>query len=163
VDLAIEIVLFQEWQQESAPAPAGAVVKLRPWSWIVIADGKGANGVMVILYSEANLLEVVLAAQQVGCLADFLNRVQKQANQNAHDGDDYQQFDQCKAATMLHEIRAEFSGARERLIFYGQQSREAYSALSVRTRSFGQPCLLLGRSVWAPAPAWSEPIRLFDQ
>src|SRR5262249_55302166 len=49
IDLAMEIVLLQEGQQECAPAPTGAVVELRPGGRVVVADGESTQRVVVVL------------------------------------------------------------------------------------------------------------------
>src|SRR5262249_55535342 len=59
---------------------------------------KGAQGVVIVVQGQANLLEVVRAAHPRGGLADLLDGRQQQADQDADDGDDHQQLDQRKAA-----------------------------------------------------------------
>src|SRR5262249_16070987 len=58
-------------------------------------------GVVVVVQGEADLFEVVGAAHAVGGLADLLHGGQEQANQDANNGDDDQQFNQGKPASSL--------------------------------------------------------------
>jgi hypothetical protein len=94
VDLLIEIVLFDEWQKEGTPTPAGPLIQLRPRSGIVIPDRKSAQCVMVVLHRQADLSKVALATEQVGGFADLLDRWQEQADQDSDDGNYDEQFDQ---------------------------------------------------------------------
>src|SRR5713101_6813550 len=52
--------------------------------------------VVVVVHRQANLLQVVFAASQVGGLADFLHGRQQHSDQYSDDGDDHEQFDECK-------------------------------------------------------------------
>ncbi len=45
---------------------------------------------------QPDLLQIVRAGHAVGGFADFLHRGQEKANQDGDDGDNHEQFDQCK-------------------------------------------------------------------
>src|SRR5439155_21408011 len=54
--------------------------------------------VVIAVHGEAELLEVVAAFHAVGRLADFLNRRQKQADQDRDDRNDHQKLNKRKTA-----------------------------------------------------------------
>ena len=56
--------------------------------------GKDLVGIMVIVQRHSLLFEIVAALRAPGGLAGRLDRRKQQGNQNANDGDDYQQLDQ---------------------------------------------------------------------
>jgi hypothetical protein len=49
-----------------------------------------------MMNGQADLLEVVAAANALSRLADLLHRRQQQGDQDANDGDDYQKLNQCE-------------------------------------------------------------------
>ena len=55
-------------------------------------------GIVIIVGRQPDLFQVVCAAHAIGSLADFLDRGQQEADQNADDGDDNKQFDQGKGS-----------------------------------------------------------------
>ena len=54
---------------------------------------------MIIVQSQAQLLEIVLAARPSAGFSSRLNRRQQQGDQHADNGNDYQQFNECECAS----------------------------------------------------------------
>src|SRR5207253_6835295 len=75
--------------------PDGGVVPVGP-GVAVVGPGAGqlAVGDFKVVYGQADLVQVVLALQAGGGLADFLHRGQEQPDEDGDDGDDDQQLDQ---------------------------------------------------------------------
>jgi hypothetical protein len=76
---------------------------------------------------EAELLEVVRTLRYHGGLPNFLDRRQKQANQNRNDGNDHEQFDQGKT---LFDIQPGQAHVR---VSFGRGKREK-NAISTKTK-----------------------------
>ena len=74
--------------------------------WMLLARRREfAEGVVVIVQPEAELLEVVGALGPGGGLADLLHRRQQQADQDRNDRDDDEQLDQGKRRPPRREAR----------------------------------------------------------
>ena len=84
------VLLLQERQDHGRPRAA-----VRGW-WVVRAVGQGAVGRVVVVQCQPDLLEVVAALHAPRRLPRRLHRRQQQGDENANDGDDHKQLDQCK-------------------------------------------------------------------
>ena len=87
-----QIILLDVRQDERGPAAAH-----RGGRAGAAAAGEVAEGAVVVVEGEADLLEVVGALQARGRIADLLDGGQQQADQDGDDGDHHQQFDQREA------------------------------------------------------------------
>ena len=74
----------------------------RPPGCVLPADGQRAEGVVVILHGEPELLQVVHALGPPRRLARRLHCRQEQRDQDGDDGDHHQKFDQGEGATFPH-------------------------------------------------------------
>jgi hypothetical protein len=74
---------------------------------------------------EPDLSHVVLAGHASCCLASSLDRRQQQTDQNTDDGNHYQQFDQCKSATLR--------GSREKSVSQRMRTIHKSNLLEIRT------------------------------
>src|SRR2546425_13288329 len=63
------------------------------------AGRKAAVRVMIVVQSEAELFEVILALGACGCLAHLLHGRQKQTDENGDDSNHHQEFDERKTGT----------------------------------------------------------------
>jgi hypothetical protein len=97
-------------EQQGSPTPSGTDVFTIGISGIPRTDvptRKDFKRIMVVVESQANLLEVVLALRPAGRFPSLLNRWQEQRNQDTDDRDDNQQFNQRKptgSTLSSHEI-----------------------------------------------------------
>src|SRR5205085_5857837 len=66
------------------------------------AGREGIVGIVVVVGSQTELLQIVPAAHTVRRFANFLHCWQQQADQNRNDGDDHQQLDQRKPDSTLY-------------------------------------------------------------
>jgi len=55
--------------------------------------------VMIVVQCQSHLLEIVAALGAACCLASGLNGRQQQGDQDADDGDDHQELDECETST----------------------------------------------------------------
>ena len=62
-------------------------------------------GVAVVVDSQAELFEVVLAAHAIGCLAHLLHGRQQEADQDGNDGDHHQELDQRERTASRGEVK----------------------------------------------------------
>ena len=67
---------------------------------VVHPGREAADGIVVVVQRQADLLQVVGALHPIGGLAHLLHRRQQHADQDADDGDDHQQLDQGKSPTL---------------------------------------------------------------
>ena len=94
VELAIEILLFDIWEQQNGPGgKTGISIGMKPAGW------KTAQLVVEIMGAQADLFQIVLAAQATGRFSHFLNGRQKHADQNGNNGNDHQDFDKREGST----------------------------------------------------------------
>ena len=71
-----------------------------------------AVGAVVVVEGQADLLQVVLAAQPGGGLADLLHGGQEQADEHRDDGDHHQQLDQREPRSQPTHKRSLSDGGR---------------------------------------------------
>ena len=104
--MALEVVLLQAVQDGGRPAPTWSQIHVATCRPIVVvlrgeaaavAGGKRSGRIVIIVQSQPDLLEVVLANRQVGGGAHLLHGREQQADQNGDNSDYDEQFDECKA------------------------------------------------------------------
>src|SRR5262249_14633733 len=64
-----------------------------------LAGREGAVDVVIVVQADTDLVQVVLALQPAGGLADLLDGGHQQADEDGDDGNDHQQFDQREGGT----------------------------------------------------------------
>lgn len=104
--LFVQRSLLDIWKQKRAPGPAFGVVdrvsrgctgrELRVGLVLDAAGRKFAVGLLVVVQSNSDLAEMVLALHSPGGFASRLHCRQEQGNEHADDGDDNEQLDERK-------------------------------------------------------------------
>src|SRR5262249_18530392 len=79
--LLLEVRVQEEHKGEARSRP-------RQWPVILGAEGKLLVGAVVVVQGQADLVEIVLAFEAVGGLADFLDGREQNADQDRDEGDD---------------------------------------------------------------------------
>jgi hypothetical protein len=64
------------------------------------AGREHVESALVVVKSEANLLEIIFALSSAGSFPRLLNGRQQQCHQNCNDGDHHQQLNQRKASLL---------------------------------------------------------------
>src|SRR5438552_2118543 len=97
------VALLDVRQDVGQPTPGhrvfeGAAPGIRHIVVPVAAGREEADGIVIRLASQGELLEVVLTAHAVGRLPDLLDRRQQQADQYGNDSNDDEQLDEGEGA-----------------------------------------------------------------
>src|SRR5262249_46210254 len=126
VDLLGQVALLNEGQQPSGPPPAwrSLVRNGRVDGLAAIPTGEGTVAIVVAMQRQADLVQVVRATRTIRRLPDFLHSRKEHADQHADNGNDDQQFEQCKPPstatsprdrTVSHRTLASYAGRVDRL------------------------------------------------
>src|SRR5262249_8212207 len=96
IDGLVEIILLDIRQQQGLGRPARIDRSSRPADAVIgtLAKREPAEGAVIVVQRQADLMEIVLAFHAIGRLADLLNCWKQKTHKNSNDGDDYQQFDE---------------------------------------------------------------------
>jgi hypothetical protein len=105
---------------------------------------------MVIVQCQANLLEIVLALQTIGSLANSLHSRQKKPDKNGHDAYDDQQFNESettvnRAHCLPREWFGSFPQSGPRLEVTGDDPVAPILSASGRARATRQPAAERGK------------------
>ena len=69
------------------------------------AGGERVESIVIVVQGQADLLEVVLTFNPVGCLSNALHSGKEKSHQDGDKSDHYEQFDERKAMTIpTHEL-----------------------------------------------------------
>src|SRR5262249_48968017 len=112
--IGIEVALFdirQQVEEEVSPLPAGDNRS------VAHARRQMPMHVVVLMCSEAELLQVVGTLGAAGGLTKFLDGRQEQADEDGDDGDDHQQLDQREAGPRCRRCRSSHDGSPSRGYF----------------------------------------------
>src|SRR5262249_49807778 len=107
--LLVQVILLDVGQDVDEPAvpPAGT------GDAVAAPEGKFAEGVVVAVTGDGELVEVVAALDAGGGVANLLDGGDEQADEDGDDGDHHQQLDQREGGTALAGTRRRVTHVRD--------------------------------------------------
>lgn len=96
--LLIQRFLFDEWQSFQRPTGERHQIAIAKRS---VSRRQCAFGVVMVVESQGDLLDVILALQPSGGFSNALDAGERQTGENRDDGEDDEEFEKCKGRTPI--------------------------------------------------------------